>query len=149
MRAVAFSDFGVAPKIHELPVPEPGPGEVLVRVSHSSINGFDVAVAAGMVKGMMEHRFPVVLGKDFAGTVERVGERVDDCHRRRPSFRGTDARLHRGRHLRRVRGGPGSDRSRQDPHRVWTRPSPERSASPAQRPTRWLKRFHHLRARRF
>ena len=60
MRAVAFSDFGVAPRIHELPVPEPGPGEVLVRMSHSSINGFDVAVAAGMVKGMMEHRFPLV-----------------------------------------------------------------------------------------
>jgi NADPH:quinone reductase-like Zn-dependent oxidoreductase len=76
MRAVAFSDFGVAPKIHELPVPEPGPGEVLVRVSHSSINGFDVAVASGMVKGMMEHRFPAVLGKDYAGTVEAVGERV-------------------------------------------------------------------------
>jgi NADPH:quinone reductase len=76
MRAVAFSDFGVAPKIHELPVPEPGPGEVLVRVSHSSINGFDVAVAAGMVKGMMEHHFPVVLGKDFAGTVETIGEGV-------------------------------------------------------------------------
>jgi NADPH:quinone reductase-like Zn-dependent oxidoreductase len=73
MRAVAFSDFGVAPEVHELAVPEPEPGEVLVRVSHSSINGFDVAVAAGMVKGMMEHRFPVVLGKDFAGTVETVG----------------------------------------------------------------------------
>jgi NADPH:quinone reductase len=76
MRAVAFSDLGVAPEIHELPVPEPGPGEVLVRVSHSSINGFHVAVAAGMVKGTMEHRFPVVLGKDFRGIVETVGAGV-------------------------------------------------------------------------
>lgn len=76
MRAIAFSDFGVAPEVHELPVPEPGPGEVLVRVNHSSVNGFDVAVAAGMVKEIMEHRFPVVLGKDYAGIVEAVGEGV-------------------------------------------------------------------------
>ena len=57
-----------------MPKPEPGPGEVLVRVRASSVNGFDVAVAAGRLKGMMEHRFPVVLGKDFAGVVEALGE---------------------------------------------------------------------------
>ena len=45
-----------------------------MRVRASSVNGFDVAVAAGMLQGMMEHRYPVVLGKDFAGTVEAVGE---------------------------------------------------------------------------
>jgi NADPH:quinone reductase-like Zn-dependent oxidoreductase len=73
MRAIALADFGVAPALHDLPVPQPGPGEVLVRVRASSINGFDVAVAAGYLKGMMEYRFPVVLGKDFAGTVEAVG----------------------------------------------------------------------------
>jgi NADPH:quinone reductase-like Zn-dependent oxidoreductase len=76
MKAIAATDFGIAPELLDLPVPEPGPGEVLVRVDHSSLNGFDLAVAAGMVKGMMEHRFPVVLGRDFAGTVEEVGDGV-------------------------------------------------------------------------
>jgi NADPH:quinone reductase-like Zn-dependent oxidoreductase len=76
VRAVAIDDFGAAPALHDLPKPEPGPGEVLVRVQASSINGFDLAVAAGRLKGMMEHRFPVVLGKDFAGTVEAVGDGV-------------------------------------------------------------------------
>ncbi|WP_329106068.1 zinc-binding dehydrogenase [Micromonospora sp. NBC_01699] len=51
-------------------------GEVLVRVESSSLNGFDTAVAAGYLAGMMEHRFPVVLGKDFAGTVEAIGDGV-------------------------------------------------------------------------
>lgn len=60
----------------DLPVPEPGPGEVLVKVGSASLNGFDVAVASGVVKGMMEHRFPAVLGKDFAGTVETIGDGV-------------------------------------------------------------------------
>jgi NADPH:quinone reductase-like Zn-dependent oxidoreductase len=71
---MAFESFETGPVLMDLPVPEPGPGEVLVKVHHTSLNGFDVAVAAGMVKDMMEHRFPVVLGKDFAGTVEAIGD---------------------------------------------------------------------------
>lgn len=47
-----------------------------MKVGNASVNGFDLAVAAGMLEGAMEHRFPVVLGKDFAGTVEVVGEGV-------------------------------------------------------------------------
>jgi NADPH:quinone reductase-like Zn-dependent oxidoreductase len=74
MRAIALAQSGAAPALTELPDPTPGPGEVLVRVEASSINGFDAAVAAGLLQGMMEHRFPVVLGKDFAGTVEAVGD---------------------------------------------------------------------------
>jgi NADPH:quinone reductase len=59
-----------------LPAPEPEEGEVLVRVRASSVNGFDVSVANGRLKGMIEHRFPVVLGRDFAGTVEAAGPGV-------------------------------------------------------------------------
>jgi NADPH:quinone reductase-like Zn-dependent oxidoreductase len=76
MRAVGLESFEEGPKVLDLPTPRPGSGEVLVNVRHSSINGFDVGVAFGMVKDLMEHRFPVVLGKDFAGTVEAVGEGV-------------------------------------------------------------------------
>src|SRR5687768_3261953 len=60
----------------DLEVPTPSAGEVLVKVQSASLNGFDVAVAGGMVKDMMEHRFPFVLGKDFAGTVEALGDDV-------------------------------------------------------------------------
>ena len=62
----------------EVDVPAPQPGEVLVKVAASSINGFDVATAAGYLQGMMEHRFPLVIGKDFAGTVAALGEGVTD-----------------------------------------------------------------------
>ena len=47
---------------------------MLVRVTASSLNGFDSSVASGRLQAMMEYRFPVVIGKDFAGTVEAVGE---------------------------------------------------------------------------
>src|SRR4051794_23885558 len=76
MKAVVTTEQGAKPEVTEVSTPQPGTGEVLVKVQASSINGFDVSVAAGYVVGMMEHRFPVVLGKDFAGTVEALGDGV-------------------------------------------------------------------------
>jgi NADPH:quinone reductase-like Zn-dependent oxidoreductase len=73
MRATVLPEFGQAVSLTDIPVPEPGPGEVRVRVRASSVNGFDLAVAAGYAKEWMEHRFPVVLGRDFAGTVDALG----------------------------------------------------------------------------
>src|SRR5688572_4095007 len=77
MRAIVTDDFGAPPTLADLPVPEAGEREVLVRVQASSLNGFDLSVAGGNLRGVMEHRFPVVLGKDFAGTVEALGPGVD------------------------------------------------------------------------
>ncbi|WP_205302620.1 NADP-dependent oxidoreductase [Nonomuraea montanisoli] len=73
---MAFPDFGAELAPADLPVPEPGPGEVLVRVLASSVNGFDLGVLGGYLKGAYEYEFPVVLGKDFAGTVAAVGPDV-------------------------------------------------------------------------
>jgi len=76
MRAIGVESFETGPVLLDLEVPALAPGEVLVKMQSASINGFDVAVAGGMVKDMMEHRFPFVLGKDFAGTVEANGDGV-------------------------------------------------------------------------
>jgi NADPH:quinone reductase-like Zn-dependent oxidoreductase len=76
MRAITLEGFEGGPTLRDLPVPEPGATEVLVRVHASSVNGMDAAVASGMLKGMMEYEFPVTLGRDFAGVVERVGSAV-------------------------------------------------------------------------
>lgn len=77
MRAVTLNSVPETPALAEIPAPRPEAGEVLVKVTGSSVNGFDVAVAAGYLREMMEHRFPVVVGKDFAGTVAALGEGVD------------------------------------------------------------------------
>jgi NADPH:quinone reductase len=76
MRAIALESFERGPEVHEVPNPQIAPNEVLVRVHASSINGFDVAVAAGMLQGMMEYQFPVTIGRDLAGVVEQVGSEV-------------------------------------------------------------------------
>lgn len=74
MKAIAMHDYGSPLELIEFPTPTPAAGEVLVAVRASSINGFDTAVAAGYLKGMMDHQFPVIIGKDFAGTIAALGE---------------------------------------------------------------------------
>ena len=76
MRAFTLTNHESTPVIGDLPIPEPASGEVRVRVRAASVNGFDLAVAAGLTKDYMEHRFPLVLGKDFAGEVDALGPDV-------------------------------------------------------------------------
>ena len=78
MRVITLPEFGSALELSDIDTPQPGAGEVRVRVHAASVNGFDVAVAAGSLQGLMEHRFPVVLGKDFAGIVDATGDGVTD-----------------------------------------------------------------------
>jgi NADPH:quinone reductase len=76
MKVFALKGFDQAPEVTEVEVPTPRAGEVRVRVRAASLNGFDLSVANSYLKGMMEHRFPVVLGKDFAGELDAVGPDV-------------------------------------------------------------------------
>lgn len=76
MRAFAVAELPGTPAVSELNKPAPEPGELLVRVVASSVNGFDLGTVTGRLQPMMEHRFPLVPGKDFAGTVEAAGEGV-------------------------------------------------------------------------
>ena len=77
MQALALNDFDTAPALQELPVPEVGPGQVRIRVEAAGLNKVDTAISAGMLKGMAEYQFPVVLGRDGAGIVDDVGEGVE------------------------------------------------------------------------
>lgn len=77
MRGVTVGSVPANPAVSEVDTPRPEAGELLVKVAAASLNGIDVATTAGFLQGMMEHRFPLVLGKDFAGTVEALGEGAD------------------------------------------------------------------------
>jgi NADPH:quinone reductase-like Zn-dependent oxidoreductase len=76
MRAFTVSEFGQPGTVEEQPVPQPGEGQILVRVRAAGVNAADVMVRAGYLKDYMEHRFPLIPGRDFAGTVEAVGPGV-------------------------------------------------------------------------
>ena len=77
MRGFALSEFGTQPSLRDdLAEPELGVSDILIRVRASSLNPVDVFIAAGALQGMAEHVFPVILGRDFAGTVQQVGSDV-------------------------------------------------------------------------
>jgi NADPH:quinone reductase-like Zn-dependent oxidoreductase len=76
MRAVAVSKAGDPAELMELPIPRPGPGEVLVELAAASLNPIDVGIAQGYFEDRMPHVYPIVLGVDGAGRVAEVGEGV-------------------------------------------------------------------------
>src|SRR5918997_2661174 len=76
MHAIMLESFDSSPALQEVPTPQIAPNEVLVRVRASSVNPIDNAIASGMLKDMVEHEFPIVLGRDFAGVVEQAGSDV-------------------------------------------------------------------------
>lgn len=57
--------------------PEPGPGEILIRVMRAGVNPADHKHRSGMFKDFVPYVFPKTLGYDVAGTVEALGAGVD------------------------------------------------------------------------
>lgn len=73
MRAVVMHETGGPEvlRLEEVPDPEPGPGETLVRVEAAGVNHYDVNQRARDAS-----RFPAILGRDAAGTRADTGGRV-------------------------------------------------------------------------
>ncbi len=75
MRAVVVERPG-AVSLRRVPRPEPGPGEVLVRVGAAGICGSDVEVLEGR-RPARYVRYPIIPGHEWAGMIEAVGPGVD------------------------------------------------------------------------
>ena len=75
MRAAILDAVGAPLRIVMMSRPEPGPGEVLVRIMASGLNPLDAKIQAGAAPHA-HHPPPVVLGLDMAGVVEHVGAGV-------------------------------------------------------------------------
>jgi len=75
MNAAFFEEFGEPDVVQsgKLPKPEPGEGEVLVRVKSAGLNPVDYFVVRGFLEERIPAEFPAVPGWDLAGTVEETG----------------------------------------------------------------------------
>lgn len=76
MKAVRIHEYG-GPEVlvyEDVPVPEPGPSQVLVRVAAASVNPVDAAIRENAFPTPKQP--PKTLGSDGAGAVERVGASV-------------------------------------------------------------------------
>ena len=77
MKAAILETYGKPFRIADIPVPTPGPGDVLVRIAASSVNPLDTKIHTGAAEHA-RHSLPAILGIDLAGTVEAVGSAVTD-----------------------------------------------------------------------
>jgi NADPH:quinone reductase-like Zn-dependent oxidoreductase len=78
MKAIAINEFGSRDKLQlmDLPMPEIKPGEILVRVKAAGVNPVDWKIREGYIKDLFPYEFPIILGWDAAGIVEKAGEEV-------------------------------------------------------------------------
>ena len=56
-----------------VPVPKPGPGEILVKIKTAALNPADWKIQK---YGVVAEKYPAILGFDIAGDVEEIGEGV-------------------------------------------------------------------------
>ena len=75
MKAVVLTDEGLA--LREVPVPEPKPNEILVKVAASGLNRADLIMAAGRPHGALGGA-GAIAGLEWAGEVEAVGAEVPE-----------------------------------------------------------------------
>jgi NADPH:quinone reductase-like Zn-dependent oxidoreductase len=80
MHAMVIHRFGGPDQLQlaQVPTPEPGAGEVLIRVVFAGVNPADWKCREGRLQQYFNYEFPFVLGFDAAGVVERVGEGVTE-----------------------------------------------------------------------
>jgi NADPH:quinone reductase-like Zn-dependent oxidoreductase len=81
MRAAAFDRYGGPEVLHTetLPVPRPGPKQVLVRLDAAGVGEWDQYVRSGELE-LGQTGFPRVIGNDGAGEVVAVGDEVKRFH---------------------------------------------------------------------
>ncbi|WP_433111585.1 NADP-dependent oxidoreductase [Micromonospora sp. CA-246542] len=80
MKAVRFHEFG-GPEVlryEDVELPTPGAGQVRIRVAATSFNGVDGNIRAGFMQGPIPVELPHTPGLDVAGTVDALGDGVDD-----------------------------------------------------------------------
>ena len=73
MKAIQYTAFGTRPKLVEVAKPEPGPGEILIRVTASGLCHSDEFVMS-MPEDRYPYLMPMTLGHEPAGVVESLGE---------------------------------------------------------------------------
>ena len=79
MKRVQYRQYGGPEELRldEVTHPEPGRGQIRVRVRAAAVNPMDWKIRRGEMKMLSGSRFPRGLGHDFAGEVEAVGPGVE------------------------------------------------------------------------
>lgn len=79
MRAVQYDRYGPPEvlRVTEIPTPQPGPGQVLVRIHAAGVGGGEPLIRSGRMRRVMRLRLPAGAGNEYVGEVERTGAGVE------------------------------------------------------------------------
>ncbi|MFC4104259.1 NADP-dependent oxidoreductase [Paenibacillus xanthanilyticus] len=79
MKAITIEKYGkqVPLVMSEQPLPTVGEHDVLVEIHAASLNPIDFKIKEGKMKFLLNYKFPLILGNDFAGVVVKVGDQVN------------------------------------------------------------------------
>ena len=122
MRAFQLVEWQQPPVLRDVPVPEPGPGEVLVKVGGAGACHSDLHVMSWPA-GVLPYELPFTLGHENAGWIEALGAGVKGwevgdavavygpwgCGRCRPCRTGLETLCERAAQLGAAGGGLGRD----------------------------------------
>ena len=78
MRAIAKTKAGPGLEMIDVPIPEVGTNDVLIKVSHTSICGTDVHIDKWDKWAQKTIKPPMIIGHEFVGKVEKIGANVHD-----------------------------------------------------------------------
>src|SRR5216117_2441273 len=78
MKAVVIHEYGGPEvlKYEDIPRPEPKDDQLLIRVIAAGVNPVDGMIQSGMFDKEEKRAFPIILGGDVAGVVEKVGSKI-------------------------------------------------------------------------
>jgi NADPH:quinone reductase len=80
MKAIRIHKFGsIAETLQyeDVPIPEPGPNELLINVEAASLNRADLALRKGAYR-IAPEELPIIPGREFAGTIAKLGAGVQE-----------------------------------------------------------------------
>ena len=80
MRAAQIAEYSrkIKVKVNDIPIPEIGDDEVLVKVKVAAVNHLEMLILTGSVKLIQDYEFPLTLGNELTGVVEKIGKNVRD-----------------------------------------------------------------------
>lgn len=73
-----YNKNGCDLEIKNIPVPEITDTEVLIKIHTAGVNPLDNMIVRGEVKLIVPYQFPLVMGNEFVGTIEKTGTAVKD-----------------------------------------------------------------------
>lgn len=78
MKAVVIHSYGGPDvlKVEDVPRLLPKEDEILIRVIAASVNPVDVAIRKGYLAELIDNKFPLILGMDGSGIVEKTGAKI-------------------------------------------------------------------------